>query len=63
MPFVRRLVVLRRDALPLAALAAGVAQAARWLSPDCVRYSDGRTSFQSGPSQPFKVKRVVAAAC
>ena len=28
--------------------------------PDCGRYSNGRTLFQSGPSQPFRVKRVSA---
>ena len=28
--------------------------------PDCARYSNGRTLFQSGPSQPFRVKRVDA---
>lgn len=29
--------------------------------PDCGRYSNGRTLFQSGPSQPFRVKRASAA--
>ena len=28
--------------------------------PDCARYSNGRTLFQSGPSQPFTVKRATA---
>ena len=30
--------------------------------PDCARYSNGRTLFQSGPSQPFRVKRVGATS-
>ena len=29
--------------------------------PDCARYSNGRTVFPSGPSQPFRVKRAATA--